>query len=313
MSEEFIKDYYAKNKLQQLRAFCFTVEEGSMLKAAKRLFSTQSNVSIQIKNLEESLGFELFIKVGRNISLTNQGRILYDYAKNAINAVDYVYLDLANNIKHKKRGEVVVSVHGVVDALLIGNAFISMKQIDNCIKFVTKDLDYLDSIDQLIKNKLDFAIYPLLEEELSILPSYIETIPFWKYKLTIFAHRDHPIAKKDSLDIKMEDFEKNVLYRNSLMHRKYPELLSSAFIVTTSAKTTYTSVMGIKGMVCLDERASNAIDYVAPDCDKKDIIKKDISHFIGDVKYYIMFNKNLKDSTSSYFIDTILSLAKKFH
>jgi len=49
--------------------------------AAKKLHTSQSAISIQIRKLEERLGLELFDRQGRNLVLTTQGKLALDYAE----------------------------------------------------------------------------------------------------------------------------------------------------------------------------------------------------------------------------------------
>ena len=50
---------------------------GSISKAAKHLTISQPSLSIQIKTLEDNLGFRLFEKKGRSIALTERGQKIY--------------------------------------------------------------------------------------------------------------------------------------------------------------------------------------------------------------------------------------------
>ena len=59
--------YYKQNRLKQLRAFCHTARNGSITKAAQRLFISQPAVSLQIQALERELDCTLFERRGPNI------------------------------------------------------------------------------------------------------------------------------------------------------------------------------------------------------------------------------------------------------
>ena len=90
--------------LDQLQTFCSIADCKSFTQAAKRVFKTQSAVSMQIKRLEERLDVKLFIREGRNIKLTPEGETLYALARRMlrINAeiIDlFSQGDLAGNIR----------------------------------------------------------------------------------------------------------------------------------------------------------------------------------------------------------------------
>lgn len=67
-------------KLQQLESFYWTVKLGSFAAAAERLHATQSAISMRIRELERSLGIELFDRSLRSARLTDKGRELMEYA-----------------------------------------------------------------------------------------------------------------------------------------------------------------------------------------------------------------------------------------
>ena len=65
----------------QTRAFLATVEEGSLSAAARALGLTQPTLSRQVACLEEELGVILFERNRRNMSLTQSGLELVEYAR----------------------------------------------------------------------------------------------------------------------------------------------------------------------------------------------------------------------------------------
>lgn len=71
--------------LKQLEAFVAVVEHNSFTRAAEEMFLTQSTVSAHIRGLEESLGCRLFDREAKKkISLTEEGRLAYTYAKDVL-------------------------------------------------------------------------------------------------------------------------------------------------------------------------------------------------------------------------------------
>jgi LysR family transcriptional regulator, transcriptional activator of nhaA len=60
--------------------FWTVARTGSVTKACQELHLTQPAVSSQIRLLEKALGEKLFVKRGRNLALTDVGRLVYRYA-----------------------------------------------------------------------------------------------------------------------------------------------------------------------------------------------------------------------------------------
>lgn len=63
-----------------LRYFWAVARDGNLTRTAERLNLTQSALSVQIRKLEERLGHALFERRGRQLHLTEAGRIALDHA-----------------------------------------------------------------------------------------------------------------------------------------------------------------------------------------------------------------------------------------
>ncbi|MPZ46782.1 MAG: LysR family transcriptional regulator [Betaproteobacteria bacterium] len=66
--------------LAALEIFKAVVDEGGINRAAARLHRVPSNVTTRVKILEQQLGAALFVRVGRRLALTAEGKLLVDYA-----------------------------------------------------------------------------------------------------------------------------------------------------------------------------------------------------------------------------------------
>jgi DNA-binding transcriptional LysR family regulator len=67
-------------ELSDLNVFRTVVAAGGITRAAEQLHRVQSNVTTRVRQLEEDLGVELFIRQGKKLSLSPAGRVLLDYA-----------------------------------------------------------------------------------------------------------------------------------------------------------------------------------------------------------------------------------------
>src|SRR3984893_681240 len=71
-----------------LRVFQSVAGTGSMNKAALALNTVQSNVTARIKALEDEVGFALFERTNRGVTLTDAGRRLLPFAARAARLLD---------------------------------------------------------------------------------------------------------------------------------------------------------------------------------------------------------------------------------
>ncbi len=80
-----------------LQTFESAARLGSFTLSAKELFLTQSAISRQIKSLEETLGFEVFVRDNNRLELTDNGQIFYSVVSTALS-------ELAATVNRLRKG-----------------------------------------------------------------------------------------------------------------------------------------------------------------------------------------------------------------
>ena len=98
VARPIVNTYRQKTSLRGLRTFCVAARHENFRAAADDLYVTASAISHQIKTLEQELGFELFDRGGRSLSLTPHGHSLFETLSPLIEQVDDVVRD------HRVRG-----------------------------------------------------------------------------------------------------------------------------------------------------------------------------------------------------------------
>ncbi len=74
--------------LRHLKYFVATAESGQVSRAANLLAISQSSVTGAIKELEASLGTELFVRSSQGMGLTNSGREFLAASREILDKVD---------------------------------------------------------------------------------------------------------------------------------------------------------------------------------------------------------------------------------
>lgn len=75
------------SKLDLYKVFCEVAKCKSFSKGAKALYMTQPAASQAIMQLEEELDVRLFTRTARGVTLTNEGKLLFEHANSAINLI----------------------------------------------------------------------------------------------------------------------------------------------------------------------------------------------------------------------------------
>lgn len=78
-------------ELSQLRYFLAACDAGNFSKAAEACFTSRQNLTKSIRNLERELGVQLFVLSGKTPVLTADGKLVQQYASQAIEAIDAIY------------------------------------------------------------------------------------------------------------------------------------------------------------------------------------------------------------------------------
>ncbi|MGY9047684.1 LysR family transcriptional regulator [Puniceibacterium antarcticum] len=85
-----------------LRYFWAVAHDGNLTRTAQRLNLSQSALSVQIKQLEERLGHALFERRGRQLLLTEAGRITLDHADAIFSTGQELVATLTSTVQNRK-------------------------------------------------------------------------------------------------------------------------------------------------------------------------------------------------------------------
>jgi DNA-binding transcriptional LysR family regulator len=88
---------------RQLRAFHLVAQHRNFTRAAEALFITPSGLSVLIRELERQLGFRIFDRTTRQVSLTAQGSELLIVTQPVLNALEEGMSRIEQAVKRKNR------------------------------------------------------------------------------------------------------------------------------------------------------------------------------------------------------------------
>jgi DNA-binding transcriptional LysR family regulator len=104
--------------LLQLEHFLAVVEERTFTRAAERVSRTQPAVSQSVKKLEEEIGAPLFARDLHDVSLTDAGKVLVEYARRMVRERDAAMRELGA-LKNLKTGTLTIAAHEAAAAYLL--------------------------------------------------------------------------------------------------------------------------------------------------------------------------------------------------
>lgn len=193
--------------LQQIRYAVTLAECSSMNKAAAKLYISQPSLSASMKELEEEIGVEIFIRTNRGIQVTPEGNEFLGYARQMLE--HYKLLDERYIKKKTNKMKFGVSMQHYSFAV---KAFVSlvkqfgMEEYEFSIQ-ETKTKEVIEDVKNF-RSEIGVLYLSQFNEEIlhKILKEYnLEFEPLFECSTFAYLWREHPLAKKKKLTIEELD------------------------------------------------------------------------------------------------------------
>ena len=190
-------------ELQQLKYFKTVAEIGKISEAAEALFISAPALSTSISRLEKELGMQFFDRTNNRIALNTQGKIFLRHTNHIFEALESAKKELRESLLQQGPHISLLSVNTAMWVSLI-TAFLSEHpQHTLSHSSITpgqlKQHGLHSPHNFLLAYESD--IPPFLAEELDSMFLF-QTTPL------VAIHKDHPLASKEELDIRMLADEK---------------------------------------------------------------------------------------------------------
>jgi DNA-binding transcriptional LysR family regulator len=188
--------YYKQNRLKQLRAFCHAVQTGSISRAAEKMFLSQPSVSLQVRALERELDTTLFERKGPRITLTPEGRVLYELATPLVEGVEGLEEAFAERCGSLSSGILNIAA-GESTILYILPRFVQeFAARYPGIRVRLHNVTGRDGLAQLRADEVDFAVGSMPE-----LPDDITYRPIFSYDTVLITPLGHPLAERSQIEL----------------------------------------------------------------------------------------------------------------
>jgi DNA-binding transcriptional LysR family regulator len=183
--------YYKHNRLQQLHGFCYAAQAGSISQAAERLFLSQPSVSLQIQALERELHTTLFERRGPKITLTPEGKMLYEEAWPLVEAIDQLAQRFAARRDQMETGRVDIAAGESTILYILPDYVAEFARTYPGIALKLHNVTGRDGMAMLRGGETDFVVGSMIE-----VPDDIEYRPMFFYDPMLITPRDHPLARQ---------------------------------------------------------------------------------------------------------------------
>ncbi|HEV3265111.1 MAG TPA: LysR substrate-binding domain-containing protein [Acidimicrobiales bacterium] len=182
-------------QLHQLEYFVAVAEDRHFTRAAERLHVAQPSVSAQIRQLERTLGTQLFHRAPGKVSLTDAGELLLPLARRALADVEEL-VDGVADLDSLQRGRVAIGATPSLSTTLLPAALSRFHQRHPGVALAVTEQGSRRLVDGLESGELDvaLAILPLHQPLLDSVTLAIE-------ELVVVTSADHPLAARRRIEI----------------------------------------------------------------------------------------------------------------
>lgn len=183
-----------KLSLHQLQIFPVLAQHCNMTRAAAELNMTTPALSIQIKNLAQAIGAPLHEQVGRNLYLTDAGRIVEQAARDVLGRLDAMESELAE-IQGLEQGTLKLSIITTAKYFvprLLGEFCRAHAGINVALEIINRE----QCLERLRHNMDDLYVMGEVPDHLDV-----ESVPFMDNPLVVFAPADHALAGQKNIPL----------------------------------------------------------------------------------------------------------------
>lgn len=169
----------------QLYYFFQIAETGSIVLASKKVLISSPALSMQLKELEETLGTPLFDRVGKKLVLTEAGIIVHEYARDIFKLGFELRDTLADRNQEKTRAKIEIGCQDSIPKKVADELLSFLIEQKNC-KVVLRE----GNRDQLMNLQNNFKLDLILTNSLPETnhDTVIETKLLFKEELSFVGH-----------------------------------------------------------------------------------------------------------------------------
>ena len=258
-------------KLHQLRYLAAVAQSGlNITAAAQKLHTSQPGVSKQIKLLEDELGFQIFVREGRNLTrITPAGQQVIERALRILQEAQSIR-DLSTELRDEGRGNLSIGTTHTQARYVLPSVIREFRGRYPQVRLNLHQGTSEQIAEMVASDRIDCAIATGAEH----LFTGLTLLPCYRWHRTVIVPRGHPLTRAGRLTVKALSAYPIVTYTFSLtgpsfLHEAFAKegLTPNVAITARDADVIQTCVrMGLGvGIVARMALADNDPDLVALD------------------------------------------------
>lgn len=202
---------------KHLKHFVAVAHHGHFTRAAKALHIAQPALSISIKKLEQNLGVELFRREDRQVSLTDEGKVLYEHAKRILQQLEDAQLAI-DELKGLEKGEVRLGAPSMMGSYFFPQILMAFNSRYPNLKLTLVDAGTRDIRKMLLNGELDIGMI----DDVNV-PDDLDSDHLLQVEMLAVVAKEHPFAKQKSVSFDAFFDNELVMFKPGYFHRDFLE------------------------------------------------------------------------------------------
>ncbi len=181
--------------LQQMEALICIIEERTFSGAARKMSLTQPSLTKHIKNVEDLLGARILNRRSRGITLTPEGKILYDYAKRILKLREEAK-EKIQRVGENETGNIFICASTIPATYILPRVLSDFRKAHPDIRFFMQNADSDEVIEMITGSRGEVGFVGKDPRS-----SRLHAEALWKDRLVLAVPAGHPFAKKGSVTL----------------------------------------------------------------------------------------------------------------
>jgi len=181
--------------LQQMEALISIIEERTFSGAARKMSLTQPSLTKHIKNVEGLLGARILNRQSRGITLTPEGKILYDYAKRILKLREEAK-EKIQRVRENETGNIFISASTIPATYILPRVLSDFRKARPDIRFYMQNADSDEVIEMITGNRGEVGFVGKDPRS-----SRLHAEALWKDRLVLAVPSNHPFVKEGSVTL----------------------------------------------------------------------------------------------------------------
>lgn len=183
---------------QQLRIIRETVRQNfNLTEASNALYTSQSGVSKHIKDLEDELGVQIFVRKGKRLlGLTDAGQALFKIVERMLLDIDNIK-HIADDFNRVNEGTLTVATTHTQARYILPPIIHQFKQNFPKVHLILQQASPVEITNMLLNGEADIGI----ATEALTTEENLASIPYYDWQHSIIVPKEHPLSNVENLTL----------------------------------------------------------------------------------------------------------------